>query len=514
MSEQESAEMLRQGIAAARAGRKEEAREALLQVVELDEQNEQAWLWLSSTVDSAEEKRICLENVLTINPGNTHAQAGLKWLEEHAPAPPAPASDQEHCPHCGAAVPPSGTTCPQCGQPLLVACPACGEYVDIEKPACPACGHTLGDYRQGARYYLALANSYLERRRFDLADEALAYAQSQSGADTEAMASVAALYEKIGDDEQAIAAYRQAIEIEPEKVALYLDLCKLYRRQSRLEQARATVEKARGLSDDDPEVLFQLAQISFEQDGPSPEVLELLQRVVQKQPMNAEAFIMMGDAYLAEDHHKQARQQYEHACELTSPNSQIGQEARRKLDELLQPPQRRAEAGTIGSERPYVPARRGRPGCVSVYALLTGLGAVLGILSALGLAALLFVNRASVEEALRLGSEYYPLQLGQISAVVGVYVLFMLVVSSINLAIAIGLWNMKNWARITVIALQALAMLGSLCQAGAFISSFRQTMTASGVVSIPSAFLCGLFFSFAIQGYIIFWFFANRELFD
>ena len=40
-------EILKQGIAALKAGRKAEARSFLMQVVEQDERNEMAWLWLS-----------------------------------------------------------------------------------------------------------------------------------------------------------------------------------------------------------------------------------------------------------------------------------------------------------------------------------------------------------------------------------------------------------------------------------------------------------------------------------
>jgi Flp pilus assembly protein TadD len=40
-------ELLRQGIAAAKTGRVQEARRTLLKVAELDERNEQAWPWLS-----------------------------------------------------------------------------------------------------------------------------------------------------------------------------------------------------------------------------------------------------------------------------------------------------------------------------------------------------------------------------------------------------------------------------------------------------------------------------------
>jgi|FLYN01.1.fsa_nt_gi tetratricopeptide (TPR) repeat protein len=82
--------MVREGINAYRAGKKEEARALLLRAVEIDQYNEQAWLWLSAVVDSPEEQRTCLENVLTINPNNERARQGLELLsKEPSAAPPA-----------------------------------------------------------------------------------------------------------------------------------------------------------------------------------------------------------------------------------------------------------------------------------------------------------------------------------------------------------------------------------------------------------------------------------------
>jgi tetratricopeptide (TPR) repeat protein len=87
---------LQQGIAAARAGQREQARALLMQVVEGDERNEQAWLWLAGVVDAPEDMRTCLQNVLDLNPGNQQAQHGLAWVDQrYGPpvpplAPPAP----------------------------------------------------------------------------------------------------------------------------------------------------------------------------------------------------------------------------------------------------------------------------------------------------------------------------------------------------------------------------------------------------------------------------------------
>jgi hypothetical protein len=72
--------MVREGINAYKAGRKEEARALLLKATELDQLNEQAWLWLSGLMDSVEDQRTCLENVLAINPNNERAKQGLSYL--------------------------------------------------------------------------------------------------------------------------------------------------------------------------------------------------------------------------------------------------------------------------------------------------------------------------------------------------------------------------------------------------------------------------------------------------
>jgi hypothetical protein len=80
---------LRQGIAAAKAGDMQRAYETLLRVVDVDEYNEQAWLWLSSVVQSDADREVCLENVLAINPENKLAKTGLVHLHART-IPPVP----------------------------------------------------------------------------------------------------------------------------------------------------------------------------------------------------------------------------------------------------------------------------------------------------------------------------------------------------------------------------------------------------------------------------------------
>jgi len=147
----ETRQWLTEGIARAKAGERERARELLLRVIERDERNVQAWLWISGVVESPEDRRVALENVLVIEPENTLARAGLDWLDQHSPAPTPlgavpemqpvgdkaadvlmfsdtalelpdgePAQAPEGCPYCGQPVSESDERCPQCRQSLIV----------------------------------------------------------------------------------------------------------------------------------------------------------------------------------------------------------------------------------------------------------------------------------------------------------------------------------------------------------------------------------------------------------
>lgn len=61
----------------------------MLDVVEQDQTNEAAWFWLYQVFDQQDDKRICLENLITINPNNHWARAELeKYIApEPLPAP-------------------------------------------------------------------------------------------------------------------------------------------------------------------------------------------------------------------------------------------------------------------------------------------------------------------------------------------------------------------------------------------------------------------------------------------
>ncbi|MAT95641.1 MAG: hypothetical protein CL608_00615 [Anaerolineaceae bacterium] len=91
----ESDQLLKIAIQAAKAGEREKAHQLLMKIVEQDEANETAWLWLSGTVKTKEDRQVCLENVLAINPHNEIAKKGLKKLGVVPQASPAPSPEKE-----------------------------------------------------------------------------------------------------------------------------------------------------------------------------------------------------------------------------------------------------------------------------------------------------------------------------------------------------------------------------------------------------------------------------------
>ena len=82
--------LVREAIKKSKVGDKVGARELLEQATEVDPNNEKAWLWLSGVVDSPDDQRVCLENVLYLNPNNENAKRGLQILDQRFPQTAAP----------------------------------------------------------------------------------------------------------------------------------------------------------------------------------------------------------------------------------------------------------------------------------------------------------------------------------------------------------------------------------------------------------------------------------------
>lgn len=75
-------ELFQTAVTKAKAGERSQARDLLLELVEVEPKHELAWLWLSELVDEPEDKIIALENALTINPARHQTQQRLNSLRQ------------------------------------------------------------------------------------------------------------------------------------------------------------------------------------------------------------------------------------------------------------------------------------------------------------------------------------------------------------------------------------------------------------------------------------------------
>ena len=91
-------DLLKQGVRAAKKGDKVAARVAFERVLDLDNNNEDAWMGLAILADDPDEKRIFLGNVIVANPNNARAKKMLQALDSAPAEPPKPASSTERPP--------------------------------------------------------------------------------------------------------------------------------------------------------------------------------------------------------------------------------------------------------------------------------------------------------------------------------------------------------------------------------------------------------------------------------
>ena len=77
MSSEQARELRQRGIAAAKAGQNDSARQLLQQSLRLDPASEPAWIWLASIARDRRERLFCFQKLLEINPQNETALKAL-----------------------------------------------------------------------------------------------------------------------------------------------------------------------------------------------------------------------------------------------------------------------------------------------------------------------------------------------------------------------------------------------------------------------------------------------------
>ena len=76
-----TAQNLSYAIQLIKSGNKKEALPVLKKIVQAEPDNEKAWLWLYSCVESVEQKKYCLQKAIKINPNNQKAHNALSKFD-------------------------------------------------------------------------------------------------------------------------------------------------------------------------------------------------------------------------------------------------------------------------------------------------------------------------------------------------------------------------------------------------------------------------------------------------
>jgi hypothetical protein len=92
------------------------------------------------------------------------------------------------------------------------------------------------------------------------------------------------------------------------------------------------------------------------------------------------------------------------------------------------------------------------------------------------------------------------------------FIVVAVVIAALYFLLARGLWQLKNWARIIIIVLQGIGLLGSLLQLLLALSAY--SLSSYGFGTDATTLICGAVVGLAIEGYIIYWFASNGEYFS
>jgi hypothetical protein len=85
--EKHFAKLMQAGKQAHAVGNRERAHRVWRRAAMIRPYDEQVWLALLKVVDSVEDKRVCLENIVAINPDNFEARDRLALLDDIPEAP-------------------------------------------------------------------------------------------------------------------------------------------------------------------------------------------------------------------------------------------------------------------------------------------------------------------------------------------------------------------------------------------------------------------------------------------
>lgn len=358
MTDSQIETLLADGIAAAKAAwhkdehptvqreQKLRAQKLLQQVIELDETNAKAWLWLSTVVNSPQDRLICLENVLTLDPANAAAHKGVALLKQQYPelfddsaAEESDAADdyaqpsKQGCPFCQKPISQMDTICPHCELPLVVDCPVCNTRVDVELDTCPRCNHLMGDYHLPSVYFTQLAIDYRDHHRAGRALDALRVSERLQPDQPDLYRQLGEVLAELGEPGAAISTLETAVKKEPDQMGPYLALGRVLQQEGQWERAEKVYREAMRTAPESSETYYALGNLLFQQNRLG-EARKHLQHAVKIDPQHGAAWARLGQLYDQSKKYQPAVRAYRQATKFLIPNTPDEQRVRERLNIL------------------------------------------------------------------------------------------------------------------------------------------------------------------------------------
>jgi tetratricopeptide (TPR) repeat protein len=187
----------------------------------------------------------------------------------------------------------------------------------------------------------------------DLSDKAVTELEAAKGATGEKDSNLHLVWARLGDaydtngrSDDAINAYKQAIELKP-TAAYYNNLGGIYGRASKINEAMEAYKKSAELDPPNAAQAYRNGGITLYNVGKMKEAVEPLKKATELDPKSAQAWYLLGAALVGSMDYKQVGSKlevqvqpgtveaYQKAVEL-DPNGTYGQQAKQGLEALQQ----------------------------------------------------------------------------------------------------------------------------------------------------------------------------------
>ena len=179
-----------------------------------------------------------------------------------------------------------------------------------------------------------LANIYLPPEQLETAEAAIQKAIRAKPTLASAHTNLGYLFLLKKNLIKAKAAFQQALEIAPDSHPALINMGNLLANEGYLNDAATYYERAISVAPDKQDAYLSLGRLHLEKRRPI-RAMQVLSTAIEKDPLNATAFLLLGNAENDLDNKKEAEGNYKKALQLDAENKSANRNLRRLLHEQI-----------------------------------------------------------------------------------------------------------------------------------------------------------------------------------